>query len=493
MNVDSDNNVQNTESVSQAEGVCQLKPPTCRLSIVSVISFLLVIPLIAIVIALESMGKDTNFLSYLFIPVLAYAIIGSPIIAVISKIRIALSDGRLKGNTSASLVIIGSSLLLILIAGSSMSGASRKIAERVVCGTNLKSLATAITVYANDYDGRIPTASQWCDLLIQEADVLPKHFLCRSSDAVYGESCYALNQYVAGKRLRDLPDGMVLLFETNSGRSGGPREGLLNCRQFVKKIPDVVDRNPNKHKVFKERWNQVGGPEIFANNHRDGTNVAFADGHSEFISFRYPDRMSGSYLEQIDWDESRTRFPASAYLRVGDVIEKQRQPLSKIAISLCIAVCMLGIVVIALTQAWQYPLFTFLIAIGSAIVGFIFGGWGEMFYQTESFARIGTFGGMGLGLWIGLCYVGVLMKLQPRLKRDESIGLLASSLGMVAGMICSTLLHLALILIHRDNQGWAYMIVALPFGIVGGAILGSISGWVVCKFYRPVKSEVVNG
>jgi prepilin-type N-terminal cleavage/methylation domain-containing protein len=94
-------------------------------------------------------------------------------------------------------------------------GRVRKVPLRVICGTNLKGLGTAMTVYANDYDdnypqlsgtgpwskeldfaydlekpdfkpggaqsntGRTITASWY--LLVREADVSPKSFVCPES------------------------------------------------------------------------------------------------------------------------------------------------------------------------------------------------------------------------------------------------------------------------------------------------------------------------
>jgi prepilin-type processing-associated H-X9-DG protein len=40
--------------------------------------------------------------------------------------------------------------------------------------------------------------------------------------------------------------------------------------------------------VYKDRFNQLGGPEDVALHHNDngqlGCNIAFADGHTEFVS-----------------------------------------------------------------------------------------------------------------------------------------------------------------------------------------------------------------
>ena len=115
-----------------------------------------------------------------------------------------------------------------------------------------------------------------------------------------------------------------------------------------------------------------------------------------------------------------------------------------------------------------------------------------MVYHPEFFKGIGSYGGISFGFLAGLCYVCLLMNWQINLHHNQSIKQLATSLSMATGMICSTLIHLALALTHHN---YFFIIIGLPFGIISGAILGFISGQIVCKFYRekaPVKIESQN-
>ncbi len=123
---------------------------------------------------------------------------------------------------------------------------TKKIAQRVVCGTNLKGLSVAMVVYANFYDDRLPTADKWCDLLTQEADVAPVSFRCPA--ATEGECHYALNKNFHKMRGPDSAR-TVLIFESRPG------------------------------------WNQAGGPDLLTTEYHngEGCNVAFADGHTEFV------------------------------------------------------------------------------------------------------------------------------------------------------------------------------------------------------------------
>lgn len=152
----------------------------------------------------------------------------------------------------------------------------------VVCGTNVSGLAKAMLVYANDEkDPRLPPADQWCDLLIKYDYTTAKQFVCRDSDAVEGESSYAINKNVAGKELALFPDDMVFVFETDYGKDANGRQGLLKNRGFYETTPFG---NPNT-KVYKNRWNQAGGPEILTTEHHggDGCNVAFISTRVAFV------------------------------------------------------------------------------------------------------------------------------------------------------------------------------------------------------------------
>lgn len=160
---------------------------------------------------------------------------------------------------------------------------SKKVAQRVVCGTNLKGLSTAMFVYCNDYDDTLPTTN-WCDLLIEEADVSPKSFVCPQSDAIEGESSYALNVHIAGKNLGKLGPNVVMLFETDKGKEDGPRSTSVLTRRHHQAL-DIYEEDTM---VYKDCYNQLGGPEDIALHHNNsgkvGCNIAFADGHTEFVT-----------------------------------------------------------------------------------------------------------------------------------------------------------------------------------------------------------------
>ncbi|MEN8127621.1 MAG: DUF4190 domain-containing protein [Planctomycetota bacterium] len=214
------------------------------------------------------------------------------ICGIVALVKIGNKKLHLKGTGLAITGIAIPSLMAILLPFFALlmsilmpaMSRTKTIAQRVVCGTNLKGLSTAMIVYTNDYDDTLPTEN-WCDLFIEEVDVSPKSFVCPESDAVEGESCYAMNKNIAGMKLGDLPApaNVVLFFETDMGLETGPRSTSIKTRrhyEFLNEFGNVYDQNAM---VYKDRFNQFGGPEDLLVRHEDGCNIAFADGHVEFV------------------------------------------------------------------------------------------------------------------------------------------------------------------------------------------------------------------
>ncbi len=178
-------------------------------------------------------------------------------------------------------------LFLSNILASISPGLGRKWTNRLLCQNKLDGLGKAFSLYAHDNDGKYPTADKWCDLLIKYADVIPRQFICISSDAIRGESSYALNKNIVGMKVSDVPSDVVLLFETNFGKDPNGRQEQLADRDYYRHIYGSGTHSSSE-KVYRLRWNQCGGPEIITfNNHvGKGCNVLFNDGNVEFIRAR---------------------------------------------------------------------------------------------------------------------------------------------------------------------------------------------------------------
>jgi hypothetical protein len=117
---------------------------------------------------------------------------------------------------------------------------------KMYCCTNMSMLYMTMLLYAQDYNDKFPTSSNWCDLMIKLTDVKPKMFRCPG--APEGPGNYAMNINVEKLGTKSPPD-MVVLFETKPG------------------------------------WNQSSGPEILSteNHNVEGCNIVFMDCRVDFV------------------------------------------------------------------------------------------------------------------------------------------------------------------------------------------------------------------
>jgi prepilin-type processing-associated H-X9-DG protein len=230
------------------------------------------------------------------------SLLASPVLGIMALIKIKLSKKVLRGKGFAiPAITIPSFLIILVIVVMPQLGRVRKLGSRLVCGTVVKGLGTVFKLYAHENDDRLPTAQNWCDLFIIHAELDPSTFRCPESDAIEGESAYALNENVIGMKLSDIPGDVVLMFETSLGRTKQGRTGRVKSRQYFE--PFVESHRPEEsrqreikkgeQKVYIHRWNQVGGPEILTTEYHKGIgcNVLFADGHAEFVKTKDLDAL----------------------------------------------------------------------------------------------------------------------------------------------------------------------------------------------------------
>jgi prepilin-type processing-associated H-X9-DG protein len=187
------------------------------------------------------------------------------VLGIIALAKINRSAGRLSGNGLAIAGICTSGVFLLMIpifAGMllpALAKAKQK-AQSVACMNNMKQLALAVKMYADDNKDQLPPAATWCDAL-QPFVGSEGPFKCPAANAE--ERCgYALNARLAGaaENKIEVAATTVLIFETEGG------------------------------------WNVSGGPELLLNRPRHGraVGVAFADGHVEMV----PE----SRLKAVRWD-----------------------------------------------------------------------------------------------------------------------------------------------------------------------------------------------
>jgi hypothetical protein len=129
---------------------------------------------------------------------------------------------------------------------------------RTRCLANVKNLAIALSMYADDY-GTFPAADHWSDALVQYVHDR-ETYRCRYSAA---RCAYAFNAALGRGRAEALesPDAVVAIFESDRG------------------------------------WNAHGGPEVMTDfpRHLGGENVGYPDGHAKWRARQKP-------AGEVRWD-----------------------------------------------------------------------------------------------------------------------------------------------------------------------------------------------
>lgn len=123
------------------------------------------------------------------------------------------------------------------------------MANGLNCRDYAPNISEAIYRYAEDHKDNFPNLDRWCDVLVDGGYIERKHLRCPNRK---GPCNYALNNNLQGLTLSQVPDEMVVVFETEAG------------------------------------WNQVGGSEIivdcrfhFQKSH--GCRINFGNGSSQYI------------------------------------------------------------------------------------------------------------------------------------------------------------------------------------------------------------------
>ncbi len=178
------------------------------------------------------------------------------ICGIVALVKISGSNGLLKGKGMAITGLVLPAILLVLMPVISILVAillpslsqAKDQARNVICKSNLKQLSMATALYADENDGEFPTASEWCDLVFDYAGSNQQIFRCPAAPEgiFYG---YAFNRNLDGVNLHEVDPQTVMIFEADGG------------------------------------WNETGVADMatFDRHLQPGCNIAFVDGHIEFV------------------------------------------------------------------------------------------------------------------------------------------------------------------------------------------------------------------
>jgi len=184
------------------------------------------------------------------------------ILGIVALGKINKSRGQQSGQglAIAGIVVSGVCLLMLPIGAGMLLPAlaqAKSKAQTINCVNNLKQLGLAMRIYANDNKDHFPSATNWCDAIINNAGS-DKIFKCPNGDP--SKRChYALNA-----KLSDLEEGKfspdtVMIFECDGGWnvSGGPELALMKPRHGRMSVVAFADgsvQQVNESRFKQLRW-----------------------------------------------------------------------------------------------------------------------------------------------------------------------------------------------------------------------------------------------
>lgn len=131
----------------------------------------------------------------------------------------------------------------------------------------------------------------------------------------------------------------------------------------------------------------------------------------------------------------------------------------------------------------QYKTFIMILSIISAAVGAVLGALAELLYSIPPTGR-GWVSGLILGFLIGGIYALLMAR---RRHQGKSVVACGTLLGIAAGLACSVMVHIILMITYRIINLFGMGVGAIC-GVIAGTILGLISSVILEKSY-PLDSQ----
>ena len=187
------------------------------------------------------------------------AIVGL-VLGFVSLLRISRSQGRLGGQGIAIAGLCASGFMLLfaipMFAGLMLPAVAKAKgrAQTINCVSNLKQLALAARMYANDSDDKFPNASNWCDAIQSHAGS-QKIFHCPADRNTL--CSYGYNAALSGRDESKVHPATVMFFEIPGGWnvSGGPEQLIQKSRHH--RIVNVAFANGSVQQMTQERLSEL--------------------------------------------------------------------------------------------------------------------------------------------------------------------------------------------------------------------------------------------
>lgn len=162
------------------------------------------------------------------------------IFGAISAIELARKKAKVVSYTIGIIACFISAFMMIY----SIRHIAFPLAKTTQRGAQMSDISLALELYKRDHSGKLPIASTWCDLIVDDQFLTSEQLVITSKDKTPRN--YAMNVNVIG--LDDIPKDIVLIFESGTG------------------------------------WNLVGGKELLVkDNYKSGCWIIFGGLYSRYV------------------------------------------------------------------------------------------------------------------------------------------------------------------------------------------------------------------
>jgi len=286
---------------------------------------------------------------------------------------------------------------------------------------------------------RWPDADKWCDEI--GSDVFGRG--SRYAEDKQPQCKWAINKHSFGL-VKDMPDDMVLLFETDFG------------------------------------WNKTGGVEIAKGRTPEIILVVFGNGDALAI----PEKNISKLRWQVDQKTKLSYDPKLWCI---------------LAITAVIIIAS-GIVIAFRKYARRHWILTTCIAVISTGASFILGGLAIILYWhgSDSSSNFDIVLVIIPGFLVGTCFVPILGKIRAGLHNGQGFISRGTVAGAITGIIGSTIVHV-LLMIYYEDANILKPLGGAGFGILAGMVLGCLTASIIQNNYKqqtccgtPEKPEAIN-
>jgi prepilin-type N-terminal cleavage/methylation domain-containing protein/prepilin-type processing-associated H-X9-DG protein len=211
------------------------------------------------------------------------------------------------------LVVIAVIAVLMAILMPALSRA-REQGKRVACLSNVKQLALAWNLYADDYDGRIVNGNTSLGTFNRDKAcwVYWSGVNTPERDLFKGIVDGLLYRYGSNVRLYKCPTGVrgeVVTYAIPDAMNGyyaipGAEDQIKRLRSQIRNLSEQIvfldegRLSPSSWTVYYDReqwWDQITA------RHGDGTNFSFVDGHGEYWKWKDPRTLEVARMDIDEW------------------------------------------------------------------------------------------------------------------------------------------------------------------------------------------------